>query len=51
MDYDCMQALEQGGKTIPPTNGACWGDPGNGVQIGWWVWSEAYMRRKLLSEQ
>ena len=28
MDYDCMKALEHGGQTVPPTNGACWGNPG-----------------------
>lgn len=46
MDYDCIKALEQG-KTVPPSNGRCWGDAGNGVQIGWFVWGEAFMRRKL----
>ena len=46
MDYPCIKAMEHGEK-IAPTDGKCWGDPGNGVQIGWWVWSEALMRRKL----
>ena len=29
------------------SNGRCWGDAGNGVQIGWWVWGQAFLRRKL----
>ena len=36
MDYDCLKALEQG-KVVSPSNGRCWGDAGNGVQIGWFV--------------
>ena len=36
MDYDCLKALEEG-KTVAPSNGRCWGDAGNGVQIGWFV--------------
>jgi hypothetical protein len=36
MDYDCLKAFEKG-KTVPPSNGRCWGDAGNGVQIGWCV--------------
>ena len=46
LDYDCIKGLEQG-KTVAPSNGRCWGDAGNGVQIGWFVWGEALMRRKL----
>ena len=46
LDYDCLKNLEQG-KTVSPSNGRCWGDPGNGVQIGWWVWGQALLRRKL----
>ena len=52
LDYDCIKALERGDAaggagTVPPSNGRCWGDAGNGVQIGWWVWGQAVMRRKL----
>lgn len=47
MDYDCIKALERGAAAVPPSNGRCWGDAGNGVQIGWFVWGEAFMRRKL----
>ena len=46
MDYDCIKALEAG-KRVMPSDGRCWGDAGNGVQIGWFVWGEAFMRRKL----
>jgi hypothetical protein len=46
LDYDCIKAAEQG-KTVAPSNGRCWGDAGNGVQIGWWVWGQAVLRRKL----
>ena len=35
------------GETVAPSNGRCWGDAGNGVQIGWFVWGQAFMRRKL----
>lgn len=40
-DYDCLRrhAWTAGGK--------CWGDPGNGVQIGWFLWGEALLRRTL----
>jgi hypothetical protein len=46
LDYDCLRAFEHG-TTAPPSNGRCWGDAGNGVQIGWWVWGQALMRREL----
>lgn len=46
LDYDCLKAMDQG-KAVSPSNGRCWGDAGNGVQIGWWIWGEAFMRRKL----
>lgn len=46
IDYDCIKALEKG-VTVVPSNGRCWGDAGNGVQIGWWVWGQALLRRKL----
>jgi len=39
-------ALERG-QQVAPSNGRCWGDAGNGVQIGWWVWGQAFLRRKL----
>ncbi len=45
-DYDCLKALERG-ERVAPSNGRCWGDAGNGVQIGWWVWGQAFLRRKL----
>ena len=47
LDHDCIKAFERGGTTVSPSNGRCWGDPGNGVQIGWFVWAEALLRRKL----
>jgi hypothetical protein len=46
LDYDCLRAVEHGTE-VAPSNGRCWGDAGNGVQIGWWVWGQALMRRKL----
>ena len=47
-DYDCTKRGERDGfepmnKTNPKGEG-CWGDPGNGVQIGWFVWGEALAR-------
>jgi hypothetical protein len=51
LDYDCIRALETGQEAAPwardVSNGRCWGDPGNGVQVGWFVWGEALLRRKL----
>ena len=47
LDHDCIKAFERGGAIVSPSNGRCWGDPGNGVQIGWFVWAEALLRRKL----
>ena len=44
MDYDCLKALERG-QTAAPSNGRCWGDAGNGVQIGWWLAQKAEQRR------
>ena len=46
LDYDCIKGLEEG-RRVSPSNGRCWGDAGNGVQIGWWVWAQAVLRRKL----
>merc|ERR1712072_613622 len=45
IDYDCIKAFEQG--VAPPRDPRCWGDVGNGVQIGWFVWSQAVLRREL----
>ena len=48
LDYDCIRALEMGQEAAPwardVSNDRCWGDPGNGVQVGWFV---RLLRRKL----
>ena len=46
MDCDCLKTLERG-ETVAPSHGRCWGDAGNGVHSGWWVWGQALMRREL----
>jgi len=38
-DYECLRTHAW------KTGGRCWGDPGNGVQIGWFLWGEAIARR------
>eukprot|EP01052_Picozoa_sp_SAG31_P028211 SAG31_NODE_2703_length_5220_cov_6.258153_2_plen_740_part_00 len=43
LDYDCIRRLDEG--TTGATN--CWGDPASGVQLAWWVWGQALLRRKL----
>jgi hypothetical protein len=30
-----------------PRGDGCWGDPGNGVQIGWFLWGEALARKAV----
>lgn len=50
--YDCMKAGEASGFVPPITNSTprganCWGDPGNGVQIGWFLWGEALARKAV----
>ena len=47
--YDCMKNGEQHGfspavSNSTPRGANCWGDPGNGVQIGWFVWGESLAR-------
>ena len=47
--YDCIKNGEEHGFAPPvsnstPRGAGCWGDPGNGVQIGWFVWGEALAR-------
>lgn len=47
--YDCIRAGEASGFSPPfspknPRGAGCWGDPGNGVQIGWFLWGEALAR-------
>eukprot|EP01052_Picozoa_sp_SAG31_P025940 SAG31_NODE_2313_length_5956_cov_3.390302_2_plen_271_part_00 len=49
--YDCI--LEGEAKGFAPMNSknprgsGCWGDPGNGVQIGWFLWGEALARKAV----
>eukprot|EP00040_Diaphanoeca_grandis_P030357 m.179339 g.179339 ORF g.179339 m.179339 type:complete len:802 (-) comp31971_c0_seq3:129-2534(-) len=48
-NYDCIKQGEQEGFSPSITNSTprganCWGDPGNGVQIGWFLWGEALAR-------
>ena len=47
--YDCIKQGEAEGFAPPltpahPRGAGCWGDPGNGVQIGWFLWGEALAR-------
>lgn len=46
--YDCIKEGEASGfQPFTPKNprgAGCWGDPGNGVQIGWFLWGEALAR-------
>jgi hypothetical protein len=47
-NYPCMLEGERNGfaslNATNPRGSGCWGDPGNGVQIGWFVWGEALAR-------
>ena len=48
--YTCILDGERDGFKTPisaknPRGMGCWGDPGNGVQIGWFLWGEALARR------
>lgn len=46
--YDCILQGEAHGfapmNEKNPRGSGCWGDPGNGVQIGWFLWGEALAR-------
>ena len=48
-EYDCILAGEAKGfapmNAKNPRGSGCWGDPGNGVQIGWFLWGEALARK------
>jgi hypothetical protein len=49
LGYDCMKRGEAHGFVPPisddhPSGAGCWGDPGNGVQIGWFLWGEGLAR-------
>eukprot|EP00656_Telonema_subtile_P039076 TRINITY_DN44217_c0_g1_i1.p1 TRINITY_DN44217_c0_g1~~TRINITY_DN44217_c0_g1_i1.p1 ORF type:complete len:295 (-),score=39.81 TRINITY_DN44217_c0_g1_i1:91-975(-) len=47
-DYSCIKQGERTGfeamNATNPRGSGCWGDPGNGVQIGWFLWGEALAR-------
>eukprot|EP00039_Didymoeca_costata_P007405 m.99424 g.99424 ORF g.99424 m.99424 type:complete len:763 (+) comp13674_c0_seq11:167-2455(+) len=50
--YECMRTGEKSGFTPKigpktPRGAGCWGDPGNGVQIGWFLWGESIARRAV----
>jgi hypothetical protein len=49
--YDCIKTGEQHGfspmNKSNPRGSGCWGDPGNGVQIGWFLWGEALARKAV----
>ena len=50
--YDCIRDGERDGFKTPvsakhPRGDGCWGDPGNGVQIGWFLWGEALARKAV----
>jgi hypothetical protein len=46
--YDCIKHGESNGfvplNSTNPRGSGCWGDPGNGVQIGWFLWGESLAR-------
>ena len=47
--YECMKNGEAHGFSPKidkdhPRGANCWGDPGDGVQIGWFLWGEAIAR-------
>ena len=49
LTYECIKNGEQNGFQPPvsektPRGAGCWGDPGNGVQIGWFLWGESLAR-------
>ena len=49
--YACIQQGEAHGfkplNAANPRGSGCWGDPGNGVQIGWFLWGEALAREAV----
>lgn len=55
-EYSCIKEGEAEGfapavgpKT--PRGAGCWGDPGNGVQIGWFLWGEALAKAAVARAQ
>ena len=49
--YGCIKSGEEHGfaplNAKNPRGAGCWGDPGNGVQIGWFLWGEALARKAV----
>ena len=51
--YGCIKSGEEHGfaplNAKNPRGAGCWGDPGNGVQIGWFLWGEALARKAVVA--